>query len=309
MAEWWYNTIYHTTIKLIPFEALYRFPPLLHMPYFPRDSSVASVDSYLKDMELMIHLLKHHLHMAQNIMKFQADEKRSETSFSIGDWLYLKLQRYKQESMGNRSCQKFSPRYYGPFKILDKIGEVAYKLELPSSAEIHHTFHVSQLKKAVASATTMMRFSHFNLKDKKERLVPGRTWGQRLSVIPSKWPLIKQSLFTIAGRFDPSTLVNNISPLEETLCDSNARSCCYTFLGEENKDNTKIKERRSDKGRGTRSLADSHPFLSDFACGLCWCRRPRRGTNGRRLPQRSLATSKGQEWLPMRHLLPRLEGL
>ncbi|PKI77737.1 hypothetical protein CRG98_001861 [Punica granatum] len=158
LAEWWYNTTYHIAIKITPFEALYGFPPPLHMPYFPRDSSVASVDSYLKDKESMIQLLKHHLQRARDIMKFQADKKRSERSFLIGDWVYLKLQPYKQESMGKRSCQKLSPRYYGPFKILDKIGEVAYKLELPSSSQIHHTFHVSQLRKAIGSATTTQEF-------------------------------------------------------------------------------------------------------------------------------------------------------
>ena len=60
--------------------------------------------------------------------------------------MYLRLQPYKQTSVHNKKLGKLAPRYYGPFKVLQKIGEVCYKLDLPFGSLIHLVFHVSNLK-------------------------------------------------------------------------------------------------------------------------------------------------------------------
>ncbi|MCH95581.1 hypothetical protein A2U01_0016561 [Trifolium medium] len=77
----------------------------------------------------------------------QATLRRSNRCFEINDFVFLKLQPYRQMSMKKHKAHKLLPKYYGPFKIIDKVGQVAYKLELPRDAAIHNVFHVSQLKK------------------------------------------------------------------------------------------------------------------------------------------------------------------
>lgn len=68
-----------------------------------------------------------------------------EREFNIGDMVLLKLQPYKQVSM-HRGNVKMQPKFYGPFKVLNRVGKMAYKLQLPLKAQIHNVFHVSQLK-------------------------------------------------------------------------------------------------------------------------------------------------------------------
>ena len=107
---------------------------------------------WLTERHLLEDVVKHHLHRAQQRMKDQTDKNRSERSFQEGDMVYMKLQPYVQSSVANRCNKKLSFRYYGPFKILQKIGQVAYKLDLPPTSRIHPVIHVSQLKKHVPKA-------------------------------------------------------------------------------------------------------------------------------------------------------------
>ena len=94
---------------------------------------------------------------AQNRMKKVYDSKHREREFQVGDYVYLKLQAYRQTSVSRRLLQKLASKFYSPFKVLQRIGAVAYKLELPPESRIHPVFHVSILKKHLGNHVTVQQ--------------------------------------------------------------------------------------------------------------------------------------------------------
>jgi len=86
---------------------------------------------------------KKHLLAAQNRQKSYADTKRREISFDVGTQVLLNTSNIKLKMPGAR---KLLPRWIGPFKVVKKVGKVAYKLELPETLKIHDVFHISLLK-------------------------------------------------------------------------------------------------------------------------------------------------------------------
>ncbi|GJT91570.1 retrotransposon-related protein [Tanacetum coccineum] len=147
LAELWYNTNFHTSINTTPFEVVYGQTPPIHVPYIGGLSKVEAVDRSLLARENVIKMLKFHLQRSQNRMKQQADKSRTERQFEVGDMVFLKLQPHRQVTIRQGKQHKFSQKFYGPFEIIAKVGQVAYKLKLPAQAQIHDVFHISQLKK------------------------------------------------------------------------------------------------------------------------------------------------------------------
>lgn len=150
-AEFWYNTSMHSALGRSPIEVLYGFAPQQFGLHAADDPPITDLTKWLQDRELMSELIKQHLHRAKHRMKKQADEKRSEQIFQPDDWVFLKLQPYVQSSLADRSNQKLAFKSFGPLRIVERIGSVAYWLELPTSSSINPVFHVSQLKKAVGA--------------------------------------------------------------------------------------------------------------------------------------------------------------
>ena len=135
---------------MTPFRPVYgRDPPPL-LRYGSDSTSVLAMHQLLQERDLILNELKDHLCRAQSKMKSFANAHRHAVQFKVGDFVYLKLHPYRLRSLARRN-EKFSARYFSPYKVLQQIGPIAYKLELPSSATIHPVFHDSYLKQALGS--------------------------------------------------------------------------------------------------------------------------------------------------------------
>ena len=103
----------------------------------------------LREAEEQVQLIREHLKTAQSRQKSYADPKHRDVTFSIGDFLYLRVTPLKGMQRFHVKG-KLAPRYIGPFKILARHAEVAYQLELPPVlSEFHDVFHISQLWKCL----------------------------------------------------------------------------------------------------------------------------------------------------------------
>lgn len=94
-------------------------------------------------------MIKDNLLKAHARIKNQADKHRTERSFQEGDMVYLKIQPYRHSSLSLHRSIKLHSKFYGPFRVLEKVGKVAYKLLLLEGCQLHPVFHVSQLKKHI----------------------------------------------------------------------------------------------------------------------------------------------------------------
>ncbi|GJQ92095.1 integrase, catalytic region, zinc finger, CCHC-type containing protein [Tanacetum coccineum] len=110
--------------------------------------------------------IKQRMQAARDRQKSYADLKRKPMEFQVGDKVMLKVSPWKGVvRFGKRG--KLNPRYVGPFKVLEKVGEVAYKLELPEElSRVHNTFHVSNLKKCHADEPLAVPLDGLHLDDK-----------------------------------------------------------------------------------------------------------------------------------------------
>jgi transposase InsO family protein len=146
-AEFCYNTSLQSALKTTPFEVVYGRPPPPLLPFQSGSTKVAAVDKQLRDRDTFIANIKERLLQAQSIMKTYHDQSHRQVEFQVGNWVWLRLNHRTASAIRPAGQNKLSPKYYGPYEVMEKIGAVAYRLQLPPKAQIHNVFHVVFLKK------------------------------------------------------------------------------------------------------------------------------------------------------------------
>ena len=124
---------------MTPYEALYGFSFPRLIDHVPGTTQVAAVDSILQSRQQFLTLLKQNLVDAQARIKKQSDLHRIEKVFKFRDWVYLRLQPYKHQSIAIGGIISFPLGFWS----LQSFGEVAYRLDLLAESTIHPAFHVS----------------------------------------------------------------------------------------------------------------------------------------------------------------------
>ncbi|GJU49773.1 putative reverse transcriptase domain-containing protein [Tanacetum coccineum] len=166
LVEFSYNNSYYTSIKAAPFEALYGRKcrsPICWAEV--GDSQLTGLEIIHETTEKIVQI-KSHIQAARDRQKSYADVRRKPLEFQIGDKVMLKISHWKGViRFGKRG--KLNPRYIGPFKIIVKVGTVAYHLELQEQlSRVHSMFHFSKLKKCMADEPLAIPLDEIQVNDK-----------------------------------------------------------------------------------------------------------------------------------------------
>nr|GFC10291.1 putative reverse transcriptase domain-containing protein [Tanacetum cinerariifolium] len=165
LAKFSYNNSYHASIKAAPYEALYGQKCRSSVCWAEVGESQLTGPELIQETIEKIVLIKQRMQAAQNRQKNYVDRKQKPMEFEIRDRVMLKVSPWKGVvRFGKRG--KLNPSYVRPFKVLAKVRKVAYKLKLPQElSRVHHTFHVSNLKKCYSDEPLVMPLEGVHIDD------------------------------------------------------------------------------------------------------------------------------------------------
>ncbi|GJW82915.1 putative reverse transcriptase domain-containing protein [Tanacetum coccineum] len=150
LVEFLYNNSYHASVRCAPFEALYGRKCRSPIMWAEVGEGQLIGPELVQETTKKISQIKDRLKVARDRQKSYADKRRKPLEFSVGDYVLLKVSPWKGVVRFGKKG-KLAPRFVGPFEIIEKVGPVAYLLDLPKELNgVQDTFHVSNLKKCLA---------------------------------------------------------------------------------------------------------------------------------------------------------------
>ncbi|GKA85494.1 putative reverse transcriptase domain-containing protein [Tanacetum coccineum] len=196
LIEFSYNNSYHASIKAAPFKALYgrKFrSPVCWAEV--RDAQLTGPELIHETTEKIVKI-KQRIQAARDHQKSYADVRRKPLEFHVSDRVMLNVSPWKGVIHFGK-WGKLNSRYMKPFKVLAKVGTVAYRLELPQQlSRVHSTFHVSNLKKCLSDEPLAIPLDEIHIDDKlhfvkepveiMDRKVKRLKQG-RISIIKVRW--------------------------------------------------------------------------------------------------------------------------
>ena len=145
LVEFFYNNSYQASIHMAPYEALYGRPSRSSLCWTDVGESSIIGPDLIKDTSEKVSLIRQRLLKAQSRHKSYAKVRHRPLEFEVGDHVFLKVMPTRGVvRFGKRG--KLAPRFIGPFKILERVGTLTYRLALPPSMSgVHEVFHISML--------------------------------------------------------------------------------------------------------------------------------------------------------------------
>ncbi|XP_070010749.1 uncharacterized protein [Nicotiana sylvestris] len=151
-----HNSSFHVSIQMAPFEALYGRRCRSPIGWFEVGETELLGPDLVHQAMVKVKIIQERLKAAQSRQKSYADIRRKKLKFQVDDWVFLRVSPMKGVMRFGKKG-KLSPRYVGPYRVTQRIGHVAYSLELPPEMSlVHPVFHVSMLKNVVGDPSTIV---------------------------------------------------------------------------------------------------------------------------------------------------------